>query len=83
MDATERRKLWRLYTKRKLGRWQVQIRRKDFLQVNKNFIDVKTARKFARDVESQMERNEFEDYSGARVTTLKEILINIEMRERY
>jgi len=83
LDATERRKLWRLYTKRKLGRWQVQIRRKDFLQVNKNFIDVKTARKFARDVESQMERNEFEDYSGARVTTLKEILINIEMRERY
>jgi len=61
--------------KKKTGRWQVQIRRKGFPQVNKNFIDVKTARKFARDVESQMERNEFEDYSGARGTTLKEILI--------
>ena len=61
--------------KQKTGRWKVLIRRKGFPHIIKNFIDLKTARKFARDVESQMERNEFEDYSGARGTTLKEILI--------
>ena len=30
--------------KKKTGNWQVQIRRKGFPHVNKNFIDVKTAK---------------------------------------
>ena len=48
------------------GKWCVQIRRKGFPHVSKSFHDVKDARKFSRDVESQMERGVFEDYSGAR-----------------
>ena len=48
------------------GKWKVEIRRKGFPSVNKRFHDVKTARKFIREVESQMERGVFEDYSGAR-----------------
>ena len=62
-------------TKQKTGRWKVLVRRKGFPQIIKNFLDVKTARKFARDVELQMEKNEFEDYSGARGTTLREVLV--------
>jgi len=57
------------------GKWIVQIRRKGHPNVYKSFIDLKDARKFSRTVESQMERNIFEDYSGASGTTLKEILI--------
>ena len=59
----------------KSGRWLVEVRKKGFPNVNKTFLDLKIARKFGRDVESKMERNVFEDYSGASGTTLKEILI--------
>ena len=52
------------------GKWKVEIRRKGFPSVNKRFHDVKTARKFIREVESQMERGVFEDYSGARGTLI-------------
>ena len=57
------------------GKWCVQVRRKGFPHVSKSFHDVKDANKFARTIESEMERNVFEDYSGARGTTLREILI--------
>jgi len=57
------------------GKWCVQVRRKGFPHVSKTFHDIKDARKFARTVESQMERGVFEDYSGARGTTLREILV--------
>ena len=36
------------------GKWKVEIRRKGFPSVNKRFHDVKTARKFIREIESQM-----------------------------
>ena len=52
------------------GKWIVQIRRKGFPGVYKQFLVLKDARKYARTVESQMERGVFEDYSGARGTTL-------------
>ena len=39
------------FEKRKSGRWLVQIKKKGFPTINKNFLDIKTARKFARDVE--------------------------------
>ena len=57
------------------GKYKVEIRKKGYASVNKRFHTLGDARKFARDVESQMERNVFEDYSGASGTTLKEILI--------
>ena len=54
------------YIRKRFGKWQVNIRKKGHPGVYKAFHDVKDARKFARDVESQMERGVFEDYSGAR-----------------
>ena len=62
-------------SKLKSGKWLVEVRKKGYPYVSKAFLDLKIARKFARDVESKMERNVFEDYSGAAGTTLKEILI--------
>ena len=63
------------YIYKKNGRWKIEIRKKGYPNVYKSFLDLKDARKFSRNVESQMERNVFEDYSGASGTTLKEILI--------
>ena len=56
-------------------KFKVQIRRKGFPAITKRFHDIKDARKFARTIESEMERGVFEDYSGARGTTLREILV--------
>jgi len=63
------------YIKKYKNNYKCEIRKKGFPRITKRFIDLKTARKFARDVESQMERNVFEDYSGASGTSLREILI--------
>ena len=57
------------------GKWLVEIKRKGYPGVYKSFYKLKDASRFARDVESQMERGVFEDYSGARGTTLREILV--------
>ena len=48
------------------GKWLVEIKRKGYPGVYKSFYKLKDASRFARDVESQMERGVFEDYSGAR-----------------
>lgn len=53
------------------GKWILQIRSKGHPNVYKFFINLKDARKFARNVESQMECNVFEDYSEAGGTMLR------------
>ena len=63
------------YIRKKSGKYIVHIRKKGHPNIYKAFIDLKNANKFVRTVESQMERNVFEDYSGARGTTLREILV--------
>jgi hypothetical protein len=63
------------YIRKRQDSYKVEIRKKGHPHINRSFIDLKTARKFARDIESQMERNVFEDYSEANGTTLKDILI--------
>ena len=57
------------------SKYKVQIRRKGYPAITKRFHDLKDARKFARTVESEMERGVFENYAGARGTTLREILV--------
>ena len=63
------------YIRVKRGKFKVEINKKGYPRVFKSFSTIKDAKKFAKDVESQMERNVFEDYSGARGTTLREILV--------
>ena len=68
------------YIRKRRDSYKVEIRKKGHPHINRSFIDLKTARKFARDIESQMERNVFEDYSEANGTTLKDILIKYRTR---
>ena len=63
------------YIRVKRGKFKVEINKKGYPRVFKSFHTIKDAKKFAKEVESQMERQVFEDYSGARGITLKEILI--------
>jgi len=63
------------YIRVKRGKFKVEINKKGYPRVFKSFLKIKDAKKFAKEVESQMERQVFEDYSGARGITLKEILI--------
>ena len=63
------------YIKLIKGKYKTEIRKKGYPFITKRFHTLGDARKFAREVESQMERGVFEDYTGASGTTLKEILI--------
>ena len=56
-------------------KYKVEIQKKGFPRLCQRFHTLGNARKFAKDVESQMEKGIFEDYTGASGTTLKEILI--------
>ena len=57
------------------GKWQTVIRRKGYPTIYKTFLEKSLASKYARMIESQMERNMFEDMSGAEATTLRSLLI--------
>ena len=62
------------YIRKLKGKYKVEIVKKGFPRIAKRFFTLGDARKFGREIESQMERGVFEDYSGARGTSLKEIL---------
>ena len=51
--------------KLKSGKWYVEINKKGFPRLQKSFLDKPTARNWAREIELQMDKNIFEDYSGA------------------
>ena len=57
------------------GKWNVEIKKQGYPRKSKTFIDKKTANKWARDIELQMERGLYEDYTKAGQTTLGELLV--------
>ena len=61
--------------KRKSGKWQVIIRKKNYPTIVRSFLEKGTASKYARDIETQMDKKIFEDLSGAEGTTLKQLII--------
>ena len=56
--------------KRKNGKWQVIIRKKNYPNVTRTFLEKGTASKWSNLIESQMDRKIFKDMSGAEGTTL-------------
>jgi len=61
--------------KRKSGNWQVIIRKKNYPSAVRSFIEKSTASKFAKDVETQMNKQIFRALSGASTATLKDLMI--------
>ena len=61
--------------KRHSGKWQVIIRKKGYPAIVRSFLEKSIASKWAKTVESQMDRRVFEDMTGAEATTLRSLLI--------
>jgi len=59
----------------KSGKWQCLIRRKGYPYIAKSFLEKSTCSKYAKMIESQMDRKIFEDLSGAEGTTLRSLII--------
>ena len=57
------------------SKWQVIIRKKGYPDLYRSFLDKSVASKWAKTIESQMDRRIFEDMSGAEGTTLRSLLI--------
>jgi integrase len=60
--------------RKRLGKWQVQIRRKHYPTVIKTFTEKATAERFVREIEVTMDRQQFQDLSAASNTTLGDLL---------
>ena len=56
--------------KRKSGKWQVVIRKSNHKHIFKTFIEKGVARKWARDVESQIEKDVYSDYGNTETITI-------------
>ena len=59
----------------KSGKWQVIIRKKNYPELTKSFMMKSLASKWAKMIETQMEKRVFQDMSGAEGTTLKQLII--------
>ena len=51
------------------GKWQVSIRKSNHKAIYKTFIEKTVARKWAREVESQIEKDTYTDYGNAETIT--------------
>ena len=61
--------------RKKRNKWSVRICKKGYPIIYKSFYQKSDASKWAKQVETDMDRNVFEDYTNASNTTLKDILI--------
>jgi len=61
--------------KRHSGKWQDIIRKKGYPAIVRSFLEKGIASKWAKTVESQMDRRVFEDMTGAEATTLRSLLV--------
>ena len=57
-----------------LGKRKIEIRKKSYPKIYRTFFEKKDALKFAKEVETKMDKNQFENYSGAAGLTLKVLL---------
>lgn len=57
------------------NKWQAIVRKKNYPHVCRSFFEKSTASKWAKDVETQMDKQIFRDLSGASTTTLKDLMI--------
>ncbi len=60
--------------RKRLGKWEVRVRRYNNKTISKTFIEKEDANKWARDVETKIEKGLYEDLSQANNITLKELM---------
>ena len=60
--------------RKRLGKWEVRVRRYSNKTISNTFIEKADAHKWAREVESKIEKGLYEDLSHANSITLRELL---------
>lgn len=63
------------YIRKRFGKWQVEIKRKNTKSVFKAFIQKSSASKWAKEIEYQLDREQYEDFSDSAKLSLGDILI--------
>ena len=63
------------YIRKRNNKFQVIIKKQEYPRLSKTFLEKKTAQLWATEIELQMEKKTFEDYSPAQSICLKELLI--------
>ena len=63
------------YIRKRFGKWQVEIKRKNTKSVFKTFIQKSSASKWAKEIEYQLDREQYEDFSDSAKLSLGDILI--------
>ena len=58
--------------RKRLGKWQVQIRRKNYPNIIKTFREKSSADKYVREIEVMMDREQFQDLSAAANMTVED-----------
>ena len=72
-----------MYFRKRNGKWLVEIKKKGYPRRAKTFLSKEIARIWAKEIELQMEKDSYEDYSIANKTTLKEILTKLRSQHLY
>lgn len=57
------------------GKWQVSIRKLNYKSIYKTFCERSVARKWAREIEYQIEREIYTDYGNAETISIKDLII--------
>tara|TARA_B100001057_G_C22544574_1_gene830998 strand:- start:435 stop:782 length:348 start_codon:yes stop_codon:yes gene_type:complete len=57
------------------GKWQVSIRKGNHRAIYKTFVEKAVARKWANQIEHQIERDVYTDYGNAETITIKDLII--------
>ena len=60
--------------RRRIGKWEVRVRRYNNKTISKTFIQKEDANKWARETETQIEKGLYEDLSQANSITLNELM---------
>ena len=60
--------------RRRMGKWEVRVRRYNNKTISKTFIQKEDAHKWARETETQIEKGLYEDLSQANTITLSELM---------
>ena len=63
------------YIRKRFGKWQVEIKKKNTKSVFKTFFQKSSASKWAKEVEYQIDREQYEDFSDSAKLSLGDILI--------
>ena len=63
------------YIRKRFGKWQVEIKKKNTKSVFKTFIQKSSASKWAKEVEYQIDREQYEDFSDSAKLSLGDLLI--------